>query len=317
MRLKKLIAALSVALPLSFAAAAAHAGSTVMSFEDDDIDFLLTKNAQGQLVPKLSGNFAVGDVLLSVFEMPNYTIGGANAIPAGHEVTGIAAIQIKSIGAGVPGGNGLGTSITFEAYSGGLNSLLPVAHQNVNILGNSAVAMWINSTADFDLKLDFATTPATNCTSRAQCVFEASAGDLLQVDGFAGDMDEFWSALITVSGGTDPSVVAGLNGASGVAQFNAALTTTFNAPGAIVYKNIITGEECPAGTTAADGCIAGPTITGPITGGRGIAAGIRNDGAFARSDIDATKRLLVPEPGTLALAGLSLLALAVGRRRQK
>ena len=84
MRLKKLIAALSVALPLSFAAAAAHAGSTVMSFEDDDIDFLLTKNAQGQLVPKLSGNFAVGDVLLSVFEMPNYTIGGANAIPAGH-----------------------------------------------------------------------------------------------------------------------------------------------------------------------------------------------------------------------------------------
>lgn len=313
MKLKKLVAALGVALPLAFAAATAHSAVS-LNFEDDDVEFLLSPTGVGgALLPKLSGNFAVGDVIVSLFEIPNYRIGGVNALPAGQELTGIAAIQIKSIS-----GFGVGGVITFEAVSGGLNSLLTggqtVMHGGA---GQGAVlAMYLNSTADFNLDLNFTSNPTTNCTSRAQCTAEATAGSLLQVDGFKGDLDEYWTSVITRAGGANPATVAGVGGALGVATFDAALTTIFNAPGTVVYQNIFTNAECPTGSLALDNCVAGPIITGPITGGLGLGAGIRADGAFARSDLDASK-LMVPEPGTLALAGLSLLGLAVAGRRRK
>lgn len=319
MKLKKSLAALAMALPLAFVGATAQAAVTVMSFQDDDIDFLLTPtegpNGTFTLMPKLEGNFAVGDVLLSVFEMPTFTIGGVNAIPAGQELTGIAAIQITSI----PDNPGIGSVITFGPYTGGLNTWLSTPVVGGQAGGGAIVAMYLNDTSTFDLNIAFgdAVGNEANCTSLAQCVAEATTGNLLQVDGFAGDADEFWRAVVLVNGGANPFTVGGLSGSVSVAAFNAALTTFFNAPGAIAYQNIGTGAECPTGSMLADGCVAGPTITGPITGGNGLNSGIRGDGAFARSDIDATKLLQVPEPGTLALAGLSLLGLAASRRRKK
>lgn len=303
MKLLKLAAALGLALSVIGASA-----QTVMSFQDDNIDFLLNAN----LTPKTSGAFATGDVLVSVFEMPTFTIGGVNAIPAGQELTGIAAIQI------VGGTGSAADPFTFSPYSGGFNAISPVAVTNGGAGQGAMVAMWLNSTADFDLELDFAVNLATNCTSFAQCLAEASAGNPLQVDGFAGDPDEYWQSVITRAGGNDPSVVAQLGPAFGVATFDAALTTFFNATGPIAFQNLFTGAYCPAGTNGADNCVQGPTITGPITGGAGLNPALIADGAFARSDIDARKlQLQVPEPGTLALVGLSLLGLAGTRRRRQ
>lgn len=318
MKLKKLAAALGVALPLAFAAVTAQAAFSVMSFQDDNIDFLLTPVTVGgvtSLAPKLTGAFAPGDVLVSVFEMPSFTVGGVNAIPANYELTGIAAIQIV-------GGNGnLDNPFTFKAYDGGFNAISPVAVTNGGAGEGATIAMWLNSTLDFNLNLDFTTAPAANCDSLAYCLAEASAGELIQVDGFGGDADDFWQSTLAILGGNDPAIVYGTSGAVTVATFLAAQTTFYNSLGPITYQNIADGAFCPAGSAALDGCVAGPVISGPISGGGGqipLNAGIRADGAFARSDIDAVKLMnVVPEPGTLALAGLSLLGLAAVRRRRQ
>jgi hypothetical protein len=305
MNFKKLAVGLGVGLALGCAAAQAQ---TVIRFQDDDIDFLLTRDLQ----PKTSGTFAVGDVLVSVFEMPTYTIGGVNAIPAGQELTGLAAIQIT-------GGTGtLADPFTFSAYTGGFNAISPVDVAGGGAGEGATAVMWLNSTADFDLQLDFAQNPTTNCTSLAQCMAEATTGSLVQIDGFFNnDADNFWQSTLSILGGDDVATVAGTSGDVTVATFLAAQTTLFNASGPIAFRNIATGLPCPGGTTALDGCVQGPVITGPISGGAGLNPALYLDGAFARSDIDASKLLAtpVPEPATLALLGISLLGFAATRRR--
>lgn len=299
---------LSAVVALGFATAVQ---AQVIRGQDDNIDFLLNAD----LTPA-SGSFAIGDVLVSVFEFPSLTVDGVSQIPAGSEITGIAVIQVTG---------GTGTALdpfTFAPYSGGFNAVSPVDVADGDAGEGAMVAMWLNSTTgaggDINLQLDFATTPATNCTSLAQCLGQATLGTLLQVDGFAGDLDEHWDSVITVVGGADPAVVRQIGGADGVAQFNADLTTFFNiiGGGAITFQNIFTGAPCPTGTLAADFCTAGPSVTGPLTGGAGLNPALYADGAFARSDFDAQKLLAVPEPGTLALLGLAMLGFAGAMRRR-
>jgi hypothetical protein len=299
MKLKILLAALG----LSFICATAQ--GAIIRGQDDDIEFLLTSSLQ----PKTTGTFAVGDVLVSVFEFPTYTLNGTSLIPTGQEVTGISVIQIASI---------VGNTITFQAYTGGLNAISPVDVTNGDAGGGATIALFQNSTADFNLQIDFGTTEGqpANCLSLAQCLAEATAGTLLQVDGFAGDLDELWQAVILIGGGTDVDVVGGLSGTTLVAAFNAFQTTFFNSLGPIGFQQIGTDSLCPAGSFAADGCIAGPTLSGTVLGGLGLNAGIQADGAFARSDFDAQKILAVPEPGALLLVGLGLLGLSVTQRRR-
>lgn len=312
MKLKKLAAALGVALPLSLASVAVQAASVVMSFEDDDIDFLgtVTRDAQGQVTawnPKVAGSFAQGDILFSVFEINSHSINppGGSAIFPGKELTGIAAVEILNI-SGPAGG---AKTITFGLASGVLDFFL-TAVNNPLAGANAAVAMYMTTP---NLDINFDSNPAGSCNSLLACVADATDGEKYQVDGFMGDPNEFWTAS-TIAGGDNVATVAGTAGDAGVALFNAALTTMFNLPGPIAYRDILTGAECAG---PGPNCIAGPKITGPLTGGLGLNQGIRNDGAFARSDFDASKRMLVPEPGTLALTGLSLLGLAGIRRRRK
>ncbi|HXG03089.1 MAG TPA: PEP-CTERM sorting domain-containing protein, partial [Candidatus Binatia bacterium] len=178
------------------------------------------------------------------------------------------------------------------------------------------VAIWRND-LNIDLQLDPAVNLGTNCTSFTQCIGEATEGTLLQVDGFAGDRDEFWTAVVTAQGGLDVGTVAGLAPNTPVAQFFAALTTfENNIPGTgspILFMNISTGLECPTGNLTADGCVAGPTLSGQVLGGSGLNS---NLGAFARSDTDAQK-LTVPAPATLALLGIGLLGSALALRRRR
>ena len=296
MRLKTLSAAALAALALVGATAQAQ----LIRAQDDDIEFVLT-TVDGVLVPKTTGTLAEGDVLVAVFEFPSYTIGGVNAIPAGQEVTGISVLQIDTI---------VGNTITFEAYSGGLNAISPV-----DVIGGDAgegatIAVFQNDLS-FDLSLDFANDPATNCVNLTQCVAEGTAGTLLQVDGFFGDADEFWVSTILAAGGLNIGTVDSLSGTSLVAAFNAAQTTIFNSSGPI--GGMVVGGDTACDPTAL-GCIAGPTLSGTILGGLGVGA----EGAFARSDFDAQKLIQqVPEPGTLALAGLGLFALGAGALRRR
>lgn len=291
MKLKNLAAATVAA----FAVVATTAQAQLIRAQDDDIEWVLDPVT---LQPKTSGTLAVGDVLFSVFEFPSYTTGGVSSIPAGMEITGISAIQIASI---------VGSTITFQAYTGGLNAISPVDVVGGNAGQGATIAVFQNDLS-FNLSLDFATDPATNCTTLAQCAAEATAGTLLQVDGFFGDLDEFWQSTIIAAGGLNIATVDGLSGTSLVAAFNAAQTTIFNSSGTI-------GGMVIGGDTACDpsalGCIAGPTLSGTVLGG----SGLQTEGAFARSDFDAQKLLAVPEPTTLLLLGAGLLGLGAFRRR--
>jgi hypothetical protein len=290
---------LSAAVVAAFALVSATAQAQLIRAQDDDIEFVLTSTLQ----PKTSGLLAEGDIIVSVFEFPDYTIGGVDAIPAGQEITGLAVIQIADI---------TGNTITFQPYTGGFNAISPVDVTGGNAGEGAMIAVFQNDTATFDLSLSFATDPVTNCTDLAQCAAEGTAGTLLQVDGFSfADADESWVATLIFGDALDIGAVAAASGTTLIAGYNAALTTFFNSSGPI-------GGMVVGGDTACDpallGCIAGPTVSGTVTGGGGLGA----EGAFARSDIDAQKLIQqVPEPGTLALAGLGLFALGAGALRRR
>jgi hypothetical protein len=302
MQTKKLLVATAVGLALLWTTGPASAALADWSFEDDDIDFILDSSGN----QKTSGALTPGDIFVSVFEWGQYTINGANAIPAGQEVTGLGVIELLSIS-----GAGPGAQYVFGPYAGintlpGLNGVLP---------NGSALAMWTNGApgpgTDRDLDLNRTTNPATNCTSITDCIDQATRGTLLQVDGFGLDPDEFWASTQVLPGGGDIGTVLNTNNNVIVAAFNYALSNLYNSTGTVEFIDIATGLACGAPGYIADGCVQF-SGSGTITGGQGLV-----NGAIAHSDADGQKYVAVPEPSTLFLFGASLLGLGRRMRRSK
>ena len=323
MKIKKLASVLGIGLAMTTGIANAQ-GEIFHSFEDDDLDFLLRNNNFTDPVVS-STQFQVGDILVSAFEIPTYTVNGVNAIPAGQELTGVAAVQITNVIDVNPGTAALeaGSTIVFGAApldgiltANGINLAMPLG-------ANAAVAMFFNGTSgaggDLDLQIGKAngTPPGNpNCTGLADCLTQATLGTKFQVDGFLGDPDEFWTSTIVVNGGADPATVLGSSNDAIVAVFNAALSNIYHqgvteAGEEVALRDIATGNYCGLNAVAADGC-AQFTLSGTVTGGQGIPAG---HGAFAHSDFDGGK-YTIPEPTSLVLLGAGLLGFGASSRRK-
>lgn len=285
MKLKKLASILALSLGLGAMAAPAYSGSNLYFFEDDDLEWVLRPDAGSPTgyTEITSGTLSVGDVLYSVFEIPFFEINGVNAIPAGMELTGVAAVEVAfSSGGG---------AFAFRPWAG-------FGHG-----AGSMVAMWLN---DLTTNVDLVGTNSSqlSCTTLAGCTAQATAGTQFQIDGFLGDPDEFWTALATT---TDIAAIKAGASSTPFAVFNAGLSNLFNTSGPVSFINPVTGAECVDTT----GCVQF-LVSGSVLGGGGLA----DTTIVGRSDFQGQK-FVVPEPGTLALLGLGLLGLSATVRRRK
>jgi hypothetical protein len=266
--------------------------SPISAFEDDNLDTFIDVDGDTLL--------SVGDRFVTVFEFNNSQ--GINAgqgptpIGPGQELTGVSDITVVSKAAtGNPGE----FAFAFAPSAAGL--VTGGAGSVANIAGAMAV-LWLDNSPDLNV-INAA------CGSLATCLPLASDGlpNPYLAFGMTGDADAYWTAV----GNDNPAVVQGLPSTTKVATINFDLELLVNNTGiAFLQQPCVPLPGTPCGT--GDGLID-LVGSGDILGGQGGPAG---NGWFARSDTDV--QLAVPEPGSLALLGLSLaIAGATVLRRRK
>src|SRR5688572_22340633 len=145
MKIKKL--ACMAGLLISLAIAVPAYSSPLWSFEDDDVEAILRDTTPGGAwETQTSGVLTVGDVFWAVFEMPVFAIDGVPSIPAGSELTGIAAVQLQAI---IPSGaaGGVGTQYIFQPWTGFNAQLDAYGYTGADLGAGAMVAMFLNSTS--------------------------------------------------------------------------------------------------------------------------------------------------------------------------
>lgn len=150
----------------------------------------------------------------------------------------------------------------------------------------------------------------------ADCIVRATDGSLFEVDGFAGDGDEFLIALNAIA---DLATVRASSASSpfGAVNFGSSILddgpnsygdqTCVGAVAALCAANL-TGVGAPDGRIDVLGA-------GNVLGGQGLGGALVTNDAVAHSDFDFQKAPLLA-PATLALLGVGLLGMGASLRKK-
>lgn len=340
MKLKTLSASVALALGVSMGSAAMAGptffGSAGTLFEDDLLDYHIDRNSNGKI--------DVGDSIIAIFSVrttARVNPAGPSIVIAPPEFTGIIDQYVSAViplidafGNPIKGPAKLGFptgaplfNFVFSPNPGGFLDAdgsfggAPITGAVVAAAGappGTMVRMWDGPIADMDLAgADCNTGLGGSQASLVTCLTGASNGTL------------FWNAGITAPGGNEHIVVAS-------ASDNPLYVRTFGATAVVgtpgfAFEQLAGGVGPTVSPQVCDGAFcpltfAGPMVdvegSGTVQGGIGLpgtgvgGAYVSGVDPFARGDFQF-EVYTTPEPGILALFGLSLAGIGAATRRRK